>query len=137
VHYVSLRKDFSNLGDVLQLLKSRERCQTIIERAHHDLIASQRYTYRQFIEEFDERLRRAGVIRQNVDPAVDGALRRYLERWTSAARRRRVEYQKLSIAHDKMNHNSVRALRIFPWVAAAWYRLRLRLLESWMRRSAP
>jgi hypothetical protein len=48
-HYVSVRKDFSNLVPVLQSLRSVD-LQAMTERAYQDVVASGRYTYRRFVE---------------------------------------------------------------------------------------
>jgi len=57
VHYIPLKKDFSNFDEVIALLEIRKR---IRERAYEDLIASGKYSYAGFIRQFDERLMRLG-----------------------------------------------------------------------------
>ncbi len=48
-HYIPLRADFSNLSDVLAQVSDRGRCEAVAERAHADLVASGRYTYRRYV----------------------------------------------------------------------------------------
>lgn len=55
-HYIPLKKDFSNFGDVLAMLQDDGFMERLAERAHEDLIASGRYGYGKFIREFDEKL---------------------------------------------------------------------------------
>jgi hypothetical protein len=62
VHYIPLRKDFSNFEQVLDLLRDPEVRREITDNAHRDLIASGRYTYQSFIGGFDEGLREAGLV---------------------------------------------------------------------------
>jgi len=81
-HYVPLKKDFSNLGEVLALLGNAQRRSEIVERAYKDLIASGRFTYERFIGSFDETLREGGVQEQRVDRRLDGRLRSYLADWS-------------------------------------------------------
>jgi hypothetical protein len=79
-HYVPLKKDFSNLDDVLAVLADPVRATAITDRAYADLIASGRYTYQGFVRSFDDRLaaaRRVGP----VDPRLDRDLRAYLADW--------------------------------------------------------
>lgn len=49
VHYVPLRADFSNLDDVIELMKSENVRQSIAERARRDIVDSGRYSYRTFV----------------------------------------------------------------------------------------
>lgn len=60
-HYLPLRKDFSNLDEILRLLGDAEVRRTITDRAHADLIASDRYSYRAFVRDFDAALERRGL----------------------------------------------------------------------------
>jgi hypothetical protein len=54
VHYIPLEKDFSNIADVAEKLRDRALLQSLVERAHADLVASGRYSYDAFIREFDD-----------------------------------------------------------------------------------
>jgi hypothetical protein len=60
VHYIPLKKDFSNLDDVLRLFRDRGLRRELTENAYRDLIASGEYSYRHFIESFDAELMAAG-----------------------------------------------------------------------------
>jgi len=53
-HYVQLARDFSNLTEVIDKLKETENMQAMIDRCYEDLILSGKYSYRSFIEGFDE-----------------------------------------------------------------------------------
>jgi hypothetical protein len=48
-HYIALEPDLSNLGDVLDELRRDERRAEIVENAHRDVVASGRWTYRDFV----------------------------------------------------------------------------------------
>lgn len=54
VHYIPIKKDFSNFEDVLKSLKNKELVDRIINRAYEDLILSKNYTYEKFIQSFDD-----------------------------------------------------------------------------------
>lgn len=60
VHYIPLKKDFSNFDEVIRLMRDDEVRQRLTENAYHDLIASGKYTYRRFTEGFDQDLLQAG-----------------------------------------------------------------------------
>lgn len=47
-HYLPLRKDFSNVDDVLAALADDQRIEDMTERAYEDVIASGRYSYEAF-----------------------------------------------------------------------------------------
>jgi len=49
-HYIPLKRDLSNIDDVLQLTKDEDLRSRIIESAYRDVVASGAYTYRRFVE---------------------------------------------------------------------------------------
>ena len=53
VHYLELKKDFSNLEDVLKRLGDQKEINKITDKAFNDLIQSGKYSYKNFINEFD------------------------------------------------------------------------------------
>lgn len=65
-HYIPLKKDFSNVDEVLDKLQDNAYLEALTERAHQDIIASGRYSYRQFIQTFDSVLEQAVSHRQGV-----------------------------------------------------------------------
>jgi hypothetical protein len=56
VHYIPLKKDFSNVEEVIRLAKDREVRAELTGNAHRDLIESDDWTYRRFIRGFDSTL---------------------------------------------------------------------------------
>jgi hypothetical protein len=58
VHYIPLKKDFSNVGEVLAKLEDLAYLERITERAYADVIASGNYSYRTLAWLFDEALER-------------------------------------------------------------------------------
>lgn len=83
VHYIELKRDFSNLSDVLAQVADERHCQTIAARAYQDLVASNRYTYRAFAHEVFETIKRRERSPQPAQPLrsrlVGGLLR--IRRW--------------------------------------------------------
>ncbi len=61
VHYIPLKKDFSNFDEVVRLFGDKTARQEIVENAYRDLIASGKYSYRRFIEGVDRDLATAGL----------------------------------------------------------------------------
>jgi len=53
-HYIPLQKDFSNMKEVVEQLRDDSLVAAMTARAHDDLIGSERWSYRHFIEEFDQ-----------------------------------------------------------------------------------
>lgn len=47
-HYIPLKKDFSNISEVLAALKDAKKCQEIIDTAYMDIVLSGAYTYKNF-----------------------------------------------------------------------------------------
>jgi len=53
VHYIALKKDFSNFGSVVEQLGNEDLVKRLTDKAFADLIASGAYSYKKFIAEFD------------------------------------------------------------------------------------
>jgi hypothetical protein len=56
IHYIPLKKDFSNVDEVLAKLEDLDFLTRLTEKAHEDIIASGRYGYRSFVEDVDSLL---------------------------------------------------------------------------------
>jgi hypothetical protein len=82
VHYLPLKKDFSNFDEVVDWLADRGLREEIAENSHRDLIRSGQYSYKRFVHAVDEELIAAGV-----DPAISPHQRAQLD---AALRRGRV-----------------------------------------------
>jgi hypothetical protein len=52
-HFIALRKDFSNVDEVLTRLADDDGLQSMVDLTYSEIIASGRYGYRQFIDGFD------------------------------------------------------------------------------------
>ncbi len=67
VHYISLKKDYSNLTEVFEKLADEKTVSKITRRAYLDVIGAGRWTYRQFVRSIEEeaidcaRMRSGGV----------------------------------------------------------------------------
>ena len=74
-HYIPIRKDLSNLDDVLEQIQSDEQRRRLTENAYRDVVASGRYGYERFVAEVEqaasEGLERKGA--PSGAPAVNGA----------------------------------------------------------------
>jgi hypothetical protein len=57
-HYIPLKKDFSNIEQVLLMLQDADYCQRIIDQAYADVASNNTYTYEYFINSFDKELER-------------------------------------------------------------------------------
>lgn len=49
IHYVPLKRDFSNIDEVLNILSDSQKCQTIIDKAFEDIAISGEFTYKKFV----------------------------------------------------------------------------------------
>ena len=54
LHFIPLKKDFSNVDEVFAKLQDIDGLTQLTERAYRDVIESGRYTYRAFVGRFDE-----------------------------------------------------------------------------------
>ncbi|MEO8186340.1 MAG: hypothetical protein ABI580_03140, partial [Burkholderiaceae bacterium] len=53
-HYIQLKKDFSNVDDVLAKIADDEYLQAMADRAYAHVVESGQYSYRRFVESFDD-----------------------------------------------------------------------------------
>jgi len=68
VHYISLKKDFSNVDEVVQAFKNDDFRNQIVENAYNDLIDANKYGYEAFIhDEVDSYLKDIGLVPQSID----------------------------------------------------------------------
>ena len=84
VHYVPLKKDFSNFDEVVALIRDPRARAEIVERAHRDLIQSGAYSYERFVADVDRDLLAHGL-----DPAVEPSQRATIDAALRTGRLRR------------------------------------------------
>jgi hypothetical protein len=53
-HFIPLKKDFSNVDEVLSYVQDSRYLEALTNRAYQDIIQSEKYTYNQFIHDFDQ-----------------------------------------------------------------------------------
>jgi hypothetical protein len=53
-HYIALEPDYSNLGHVLEQIKDLPALEAMVERAYRDLIATDAYSYRAYLQRIDD-----------------------------------------------------------------------------------
>jgi hypothetical protein len=87
VHYIPLRKDFSNFDEVIERMRDPDLRRTLVENAHRDLIASGEWSYARLIAQFDGVLADAGLAPAPA-PKVASALARGARRRTAATHAR-------------------------------------------------
>jgi hypothetical protein len=58
VHYIEIKKDWSNLEDVLSKIKDVKYCQEIADNAYRDIVEPGLYSYEKFIEQVMNSLRK-------------------------------------------------------------------------------
>jgi hypothetical protein len=96
VHYIALKKDFSNFDEVVRLVKDGTVRRELTENAYRDLIASGEYSYGRMIKDLDDALTSAGF-----DPAKSRAHAQTTRRAVSRGRvfrRVRAEWRWTSLA---------------------------------------
>lgn len=51
IHYIPLKKDFSNIDEVLLKIQDQDYCEKMAEKAYEDIVLNSDYTYRKFVNE--------------------------------------------------------------------------------------
>jgi hypothetical protein len=119
VHYVPLRKDFSNFDDVIAIFRDPVARRVITDRAYTDLIESGRYSYAAFVDSFDRDLASVGLPPPARDEAAYREIASLLGRGTLLRRLRaaaRPHYRRV------VPHRHRVALRARIDAARAWLR---------------
>lgn len=80
VDYIEIKADYSNLDDVLRRIADKDYCARIAEQCYEHLVASGRYTYRQFANDIADDL---SALAGNQSAASPAAFRRM--RFSNAA----------------------------------------------------
>lgn len=65
VHFISLKKDFSNIDEVIAKLLDDDYIRTTTERAFNDIVASGAYSYRSFIKGIDAEIEKRVLQRRS------------------------------------------------------------------------
>lgn len=79
-HYFPLKKDFSNFDEVIRTLKNDSLCAEITHAAYTDLIESDRYTYRVFIQSSFDSLLEAWGLDRSVKPKMSEVVEASIQR---------------------------------------------------------
>lgn len=70
IHYIPLKKDFSNIEEVLEKLTDDTYLTALTDRAYTDIILSEKYSYEKFIDEFDNFLSKSVAKRNKKSPLL-------------------------------------------------------------------
>jgi hypothetical protein len=124
IHYIPLRKDFSNLDEVVQRFRDHELRRTLTENAYSTLIASGLYSYRRFVEEFD-----AGLLAEGFSPELDPELAQQV----TAALGRNLEWIERGVRLDAALRRQFPGRQALKRVLKPVLRL-VRAGRSWYRR---
>ena len=54
IHFIPLKKDFSNANEVLNKLKNKDWIEKLVNKAYKDIILSNKYSYKAFITKIDK-----------------------------------------------------------------------------------
>lgn len=57
-HYICVKRDYSNIADVVDRIRDHSYCRGLADNAYRDLVGSGCYGYPAFVREFDQRLDR-------------------------------------------------------------------------------
>ncbi|MDR0605868.1 MAG: hypothetical protein LBG80_16380 [Bacteroidales bacterium] len=55
-HFIPLRRDFSNVGEVLDKLRDEQYCINMTECSFEEIIMNHKYSFENFVKKFDEKL---------------------------------------------------------------------------------
>jgi len=65
VHYIVLKKDYSNIKEVINKIKDDDFLQKMADKAYNDIIRSGHYSYKKFIEIFDKEVENPYMYKPN------------------------------------------------------------------------
>jgi hypothetical protein len=116
VHYIPLKKDFSNFDDVIRMFHDRALRRELTENAYRDLIASGKYSYDSFIKSFDEQLMQEGLVPgvpESDVAAITLRLRREERYLRFRAKKNAVLYHKVFPGRDALAFTARPVLKLF------------------------
>jgi hypothetical protein len=90
VHYIPLKKDFSNYDEVVRLIRDPDVRRELTENAYRDLIASGEWSYARLIEGVDATLEQEAGLGARPDAAAEASVARALGAGLPRRRRRRM-----------------------------------------------
>ena len=122
VHFIPLKKDFSNFDDCLRMAQDKELRRELTENASRDLIASGKYNYRTFIKGFDEQLCAVGL-----KPEVNAEDR---DRVSSRLDRDRIYLELRARKNAFMYHRDFPGRRVLAMIGGPPLRMLRRLKDS-------
>lgn len=136
-HYIRLKKDFSNIKDVIKQIRDPRRRTEVANAAHDELIASDKYTYKSFAQSFDAELQTVMDV-QRIGVPVQGEaaeLARQIARHERSQQRRQKirAYVDRNMSRAKRLGSRILSLVIrTPWrvTRSTWRMCRNRLLSS-------
>jgi len=79
LHYISLKKDFSNIDEVLDKLQDNQYLEELVERAYQDIVSSGQYSYQKFINNFDKFLTERLAFRRKTPDFISNEYLKELE----------------------------------------------------------
>jgi hypothetical protein len=69
-HYIPLKRDFSNVDEVLNKLQDERFCVNMTECAFEEIIMNDKYSFERFVENFDKKLEAIFAMRQAQKPVA-------------------------------------------------------------------
>ncbi len=57
IHYIEIKKDWSNIEEVMRTIRDVDKCEKIAEQAYRDIVLSGDYTYRKFVQSILDHVR--------------------------------------------------------------------------------
>lgn len=77
IHYIEIKQDFSNLNEVITLIKDKSYCEKMAERAYKDIVESGRYSYERYVKKlyhiFSEELKLSGKACHKMNLQIPGS----------------------------------------------------------------
>jgi hypothetical protein len=71
IHYIPLKKDFSNISEVIQKIKDESLVKKMVLRAYEDIIATRDYSYKTFVEAVDRQIEEFILLRHCAEKTIN------------------------------------------------------------------
>jgi hypothetical protein len=76
IHYIEIKKDWSNIPEVIKQIEDIKYCEQIANNAYRDIVESGLYTYRNFVQQVIEHVKHVSLQTHDSTPEVEDHLRR-------------------------------------------------------------
>ena len=119
IHYLPLKKDFSNFEEIMRCFSDPSIRKGIVDTAYRDLIQSGEYSYEKFIRDFDRNLNEEGFT-VDVDKKTADEISELIHRWAQRATKKRLAQLRIAVMFTNLPKPCKSGIRRISMFFSSW-----------------